>query len=53
MLLVDRDRDPLTVVPDRDQVTYRVDLNLNQIHAVVPLEVVGGVDQNFIYPGRT
>ena len=49
MLLVDLNRDTLAVVPDRDQVAIRVNLDLYHGHAWVPLEVVGRIYKYLIY----
>ena len=49
MLLVDLNWDTFAIVPDRDQVAIRVNLDLYHSHAWVPLEVVGCIDKYLIY----
>ena len=49
MLLVDLNWDTFAIVPDRDQVAIRVNLNLYHGHAWVPLEIVGRIDKYLIY----
>ena len=42
------DRDTLAIVEHRNLVLLGVNIDLNQVHGAVTLEVIGGVDQNLI-----
>ena len=48
VLSMNLDRDTLAIVEHRNLVLLGVNIDLNQVHGAVTLEVIGGVDQNLI-----
>lgn len=48
MLLVDLYWDATPVIPNRNGASLWVNVNFDQVHSFVPLEVVSGIDQYFV-----